>query len=248
MSAELETASTASAGPPLAEPCHLTGQQLRSWVEACADQGEVGLRSTAALMRLPPEAWSRLLPLVFAHTPNVAGWQMALVRCWAESSSSVLRAAREDRETVRAWFAHADFATPRLHVVRWLIVSAPPATIVYRVGQGDPDGLAKGYSRTPVKAEAAFVAFTQIIRAGPPVIIRRRVTGAEIALQLNANSRETVVIDPGFDAVVRVTPEDKRKLLERLRRLQQRPEPWVAKLEGMSDAEVMAGWTGESPA
>lgn len=169
----------------------------------------------ALLTAIDVRHWPDLFRHVFRARPPVEGWQTLLVGFWRQNSAGVVAAAGNDRDILERWFAYADLKNCRVPILEpYLAKEVPPVQILYRGAQGCPYEAALGYSWTRYPHEAFHYAYLRRLRLGKPVLIRRRVTANEIAMQFRSRSRETVLLRPAPFEVLSLTPST----LTRLRR------------------------------
>lgn len=219
----------------------MTAPTVEEIIARSTGRGADAVLVMAKLCNLPHEHWARLLPMLFARQPNVAGWQLLLHYMWRDSSASVVLAARNDRATLTDWFAYADFRSLRTAFMSECVAPDYPAVqTLFRGGQGSARELALGYSWTPLLAEALHYSDRRRVRRGLPVVIKRQVRAEEISLRLAGPSFETVVIEPGEFAPVALAPQERAKLLKKYISLEAKGDAENARRRALPENEKLS--------
>jgi hypothetical protein len=211
---------------------------------AVAESDIEGVRATANVTaQLPIPVWRELLAMVFRAKPNRAGWQLALVSAWCQSSTAVVASTKGDSGLLAAYFAYADFANLRLPYLHSVINTKPRAGILYRGGQGSADDLAHGYSWSAHLDEAVRYAFERPVRPGEPIVLQRHVEPGEIALQLRGNAGgETVLLGHWHDGVIDLPATEVARLRATWRHRCERAVSWADAVRTVSENVILEGW------
>jgi hypothetical protein len=177
------------------------------------------------LQRLPRHRHGAMLQAM--RGLEVAPWcfQLSLTLAWrAGGGCRVVAHAAGTRENLVEWFKYARFDWPADAMLAEVITSyVPKETILYRGGRGDPARLAQEYSWTPLKPIAALFGCANPDphpdNDGKPVIVRRIVPRAHVAVAWVVHNQEHVVLEPGPYEVETVDLDELAELLVQGRKL-----------------------------